>query len=245
MILTIVLATVAMSFSIAQNARDIVKKTDDKRLGTTSRSTLSLIVIRPTWQREMNLKVWTKGTGYLLILVTEPVRDRGTAFLKRDKEFWNWAPRIERNVKLPPSAMAQAWMGSDFSNDDLVKMSSMVDDYDHRLLADEAVDDRPAYKIEMIPKEETAVVWGKIITWIDKAEFLFLKTEYYDEDGELINTVLGSDIKSMGGRTITARIEIQPADEPGQKTILVYEDLEFDRPIVDGFFSLQNMRRVK
>ena len=247
--LIILIATLANSFLglplMAQTAKEIVEKADNKRLGTTSQSTISLTVIRPTWQREINLRVWTKENEYLLILITDPARDKGTTFLKRGKEFWNWIPRIERNVKLPPSAMAQAWMGSDFSNDDLVKMSSMVEDYDQRLLGEELVDERNAFRIEMIPKEEAAVVWGKIITWIDREEFLFLKTEYYDEDGELINTVYGKDIRTMGGRTVTSKLEIQPTDEPDAKTVLVYQDLKFNEPIPDNFFSLQNMKRIK
>lgn len=245
-IITVVLGSVLLSLTIvAQTAKDLIEKADKKRMGSTSESTISLAVIRPNWQREMGLKVWSKGNEYLLILITEPARDQGTTFLKRGKEFWNWIPRIERNVKLPPSAMMQSWMGSDFSNDDLVKMSSMVEDYNHQLLGEEEVDGRDAYKIEMIPKEEAAVVWGKITTWIDKAESLFLKTEYYDEDNELINTVLGKDIKTMGGRTVTSRLEIQPADDPENKTVLVYRDMKFDEPMADNFFSLQNMKRVK
>jgi outer membrane lipoprotein-sorting protein len=243
---SLVLAGIAFPLrnASAQSAKEIVQKADQKRMGNTSRSTISLSVIRPTWQRDMNLKVWTKGNEYLLILITEPARDEGTAFLKREKEFWNWIPRIERNVKLPPSAMAQDWMGSDFSNDDLVKMSSIVEDYNHQLLGEESLDGRTAYKIEMIPKEEAAVVWGKVITWIDKEEFLFLKTEYYDEDGELINTMFGKDIKTMGGRAVTSRLEIQPADEADHKTVLVYRELEFDEPMADNFFSLQNMKVI-
>lgn len=229
----------------AQTAKEIIQQADDKRLGTTSESVIHLTIIRPNWNREMSLKTWTKGKKYLMILITEPARDKGTVFLKREKEFWNWIPRIERNVKLPPSAMAQAWMGSDFSNDDLVKMSSMVEDYDQTLLGEEEVDGEMAYKIEMIPKEESAVVWGKIITWVHKKEMLFVKTEYYDEDDELVNTVLGKDIKKMGDRTVTALLEIIPADEPGNKTTLVYEKLVFNEDIADRFFSLQNMKRVK
>lgn len=231
--------------SLGQNAKSIVEKADKKRLGNTSQSSLSLTVIRPSWKREMGLDVWTKGDDFLLILINSPTRDKGTTFLKRGKEFWNWIPRIERNIKLPPSAMAQAWMGSDFSNDDLVKMSSMVDDYTHQLLGEEIVGGRDAYKIQLIPEEEAAVVWGKIITWVDKAEYLFLKTEYYDEDNELINTVFGKEIKTMGGRTVTSRLEIQPADKVDTKTVLVYHSLTFDEPLSDGFFSLQNMKRIR
>lgn len=229
----------------AQDATTIIQQADDKRMGNTSQSTIFFTIIRPNWSREMAIKTWTKGKEYLMILINEPKRDKGTAFLKRGKEFWNWIPRIERNVKLPPSAMAQAWMGSDFSNDDLVKMSSLVEDYDQKLLAEEELDSVMTYKIEMIPKEESAVVWGKIITWVHQKEMLFLRTEYYDEDGDLINTVLGKDIKKMGDRTVTATLEIIPADEPENKTTLVYEKLEFNKPIAAQFFSLQNMKRVK
>lgn len=229
----------------SQNAKEIVQKADDKRMGTSSQSTIHMTIIRPNWKREMTLKTWTKEKQYLMILITEPARDKGTVFLKRDKEFWNWIPRIERNVKLPPSAMMQAWMGSDFSNDDLVKMSSMVEDYDHKLIEEEQIDGNLAYKIELLPKEESAVVWGKIITWIHKKEMLFLKTEYYDEDNDLVNTVIGKDIKIMGGRTVTATLEIIPADEPGNKTTLVYDKLLFNEDIDEQFFSLQNMKRIK
>ena len=229
----------------AQDATTIIQQADDKRMGETSESIIHIAIIRPNWKREMTLKTWTKGKDYLMILIREPARDRGTVFLKRDKEFYNWIPRIERNVKLPPSAMAQAWMGSDFSNDDLVKMSSLVEDYDQKLLGDEVLDGNKTYKIEMIPKEESAVVWGKIITWVHQKEMLFLKTEYYDEDGDLINTVLGKDIKKMGDRTVTATLEITPADKPENKTTLIYEKLEFDKAVSDQFFSLQNMKRVK
>ena len=121
----------------------------------------------------------------------------------------------------------------------------MVADYDHTLLGEEEIDSNQAFKIEMIPKEESAVVWGKIITWIHKEEMLFLKTAYYDEDNELVNTVLGKDIKLMGDRTVTALLEIIPADEPDNKTTLVYEKLVFNKDIADQFFSLQNMKRIK
>ena len=229
----------------AQDATAIIQQADDKRMGETSQSTIRLTITRPNWTREMTLKTWTKNKAYLLILITEPARDKGTVFLKRNNEIWNWVPRIERNIKLPPSAMMQAWMGSDFSNDDLVKMSSLVEDYNHTLLGEEKINGIPTYKIELIPKEESAVVWGKIITWIHKTEMLFLKTEYYDEDNDLINTMLGTDIKTMGDRTVTAHIELIPAENPGNKTTLVYEDLRFNEKIDDLFFSLQNMKRLK
>lgn len=213
--------------------------------GKTSAGEMKMKIIRPSWSREITMKSWTKGETLALILITGPARDKGTAFLKRNKEIWNWQPSIDRVIKLPPSMMMQSWMGSDFTNDDLVQESSVIKDYTHRLIGAEKIADRDCYKIELIPKEEAAVVWGKVICWIDKKDFIEMKVECYDEDGYLVNTLYGKQIKSLGGKILASVLEVTPAAEPGHKTIIEYLRLEFDQNIDDGFFSQQNMKRVK
>lgn len=227
------------------SAREIVSRADAKVRGKTSQGEMKMTIVRPSWTREMSMKSWSKGTDYSLILVTAPARDKGTATLKREKEIWNWQPSIDRVIKLPPSMMMQSWLGSDFTNDDLIRESSMVEDYTQKLLGSETIDGRTSYKIEMIPHEDAPVVWGKLLTWIDKEEFIQLKTEFYDEDGYLVNTMLGKNIREMGGKTLATRLEVVPADEEGHKTVVEYLDMEFDKPIPESFFSLQNMKRVK
>lgn len=230
---------------VQDSAKSIIEKADNKRLGKTSSRTMTLKIIRPKWTREIDLKLWTKGNDLMMILATAPARDKGMAFLKRGYEIYNWIPRIERSIKLPPSSMMQSWMGSDFTNDDLVKQSSMVKDYSHKLIGKEEINGREAYKILLEPKEEATVVWGKVEAWVDMDEYLFLKLAYYDEKGELVNTLFGKNIKTMGGRTITSIIEVTPADEPENKTILEYTSIEFDKPINDTFFSLGNLENIK
>jgi outer membrane lipoprotein-sorting protein len=227
------------------DAKEIVRKADEKMRGLSNRAEMKMTIIRPSWTREMTMKTWGKGEDYALVLVTAPARDKGTAFLKRGREMWNWQPTIDRVVKMPPSMMSQSWLGSDFKNDDLVQQTSVVNDFSHRLLGAETIEGRACHKIELVPREDAAVVWGKIIVWIDKTDYLELKTEFYDEDGYLVNTMLGKDIKTMGGRVLPARLEVIPADEPGHKTILEYIWIEFDKPMEDSFFSVQNMKRVK
>ncbi|PHN06288.1 outer membrane lipoprotein-sorting protein [Flavilitoribacter nigricans] len=227
------------------SAREIVAKADQKVRGETSQGSMKMTIIRPTWTREMSMKTWSKGTDYSLILVTGPARDKGTATLKRDKEIWNWQPSIDRVIKLPPSMMMQSWLGSDFTNDDLVRESSVVEDYAQRLLGSETIDGLPTYKIELIPNEDAPVVWGKVIVWIDKTDFIQLKTEFYDEDGYLVNTMLGKNIKVLGGKKLASRMEVIPAEEEGHKTVVEYLSMEFDQPISENFFSLQNLKRVK
>jgi len=191
------------------------------------------------------MKSWSKGDDYFLIYITAPAKDKGQVFLKRKKEMWNWVPSIERMIKIPPSMMMQSWMGSDFTNDDLVKQSSIVNDYSHKLLGEETIRDQVCYKIELIPYPDAPVVWGKIISWITKEGFNFWKSEYYDEDGFLVNIETASDLKDFGDRTLPSRMEIIPADEEGKKTILLFKQMEFNKPIDDSFFTQQNMKRIR
>ncbi len=245
MIKTILLFLIIGTFAIGQTAQEIVKKSNDNNLGITSQGVSKMIVVRPDWSREVEMKSWSKGTDYYLIYITSPARDKGQVFLKRKQELWNWMPSIGRMIKLPPSMMMQSWMGSDFTNDDLLKQSSLVTDYKHTIVAEETIYNHKTWKIEFIPKPDAPVVWGKIVMWITKAHYLQIKVEYFDETLELVNTMLGSKIKNIGDRMLPTKMEMIPADKPGNKTILEYSTIVFDKPIPDRFFSQQNMKKVK
>ena len=140
--------------------------------------------------------------------------------------------------------MSQGWMGSDYTNDDILRESSLVNDYDHQIIGEENLGGRECYKIEMIAREDASIVWGKQIRWIDKKDFLVLKAELYDEDGFLVRTETGSDIKIMDGRAITSKIELVPEDEPQNKTVVEIREIRFNLPVDESFFSQQNMKRV-
>lgn len=228
----------------AQSAYEIVKKADEKMRGATSQATMTIRTVRPTWSRAMEVKTWMKGTTYALILIQSPARDKGTTFLKKKKEVWNWLPTLERTVKLPPSMMSQSWMGTDFTNDDLVKESSALEDYTHSIIGDTSIDGRPSWKILFRPRPEAAVVWGKLVVCIDKKDFLELYTEFYDEDGALLNRMRGYEVKVMDGRLIPTRMEMIPEGKRGQKTEIIYRSIRFNRPINDNFFSLENMKQL-
>lgn len=231
--------------SIEIGAKEYVRKADEKRRGNSSQAIMSVQIIRPNWSRTFSLKTWTKYADYTMVQITAPVKDKGIVYLKRKKEVWNWIPSIERNIKLPPSMMSQSWMGTDFTNDDLVKQASLVDDYEHTLLGEEVIDGRTCYKIQLLPIESAAVVWGKVILWVDKNDYLILRGEYFDEEGMLINTLTASDVKPLGGRLLPSRLEMKPSDKPGNATVLIYESLKFDASISDDFFTSQNMSRLK
>ena len=159
--------------------------------------------------------------------------------------MWNWIPNISRMIKIPPSMMSQGWMGSDYTNDDILKESSIVVDYTHKIIGEEKINGTDCYKIELIPKEDATVVWGKVIKWISKKEYWQLKNEYYDEDFELVRTELASEIKQFGDRKLPSYLEIIPEDKPGQKTVVKVIKSEFNININESFFSQQNMKRVR
>jgi outer membrane lipoprotein-sorting protein len=230
--------------SFSQDAKEIVKKADDKMRGTTMQAEMIIKTTRPTWSREMQCKTWTKGNNLAMIIIKSPAKDKGIVFLKKKKEVWNWMPTLERNIKLPPSMMSQSWMGTDFTNDDLVKESSVVEDYDHIIIGDTVIQNRSCYTIRLIPKPETAVVWSKVILCIDKKDFLELNSRFFDEDGKLINTMNSYDIKLMHDRVIPTRFEMIPTDKKGQKTEMIYINIQYNKPIDDNFFSVEKMKTL-
>lgn len=229
----------------SQDASEIVKKAYDKERGLSSQGEMTMTIVRPTWTRTLKMKMWGKGTDFSMTLITYPAKEKGQTFLKRKIELWSWSPTISRMVKLPPSMMSQGWMGSDYTNDDILKESSIVIDYTHKLLGSEKLEGYDCYKIEMIPKETAKVVWGKVYKWISKSEYLQLKTEYFDEDGYKVKSDIGKNIKNMGGRMLPSIIEIIPEDDEGKKTIVEINSIVFDIKIDDSFFSQQNMQKIR
>ena len=245
LLLAFCLLSMANATAQTLTATQIVQRADDNRRGKSSFSEITMTIVRPTWTREIGIRAWSLGTDFSLTLITSPARDRGQTFLKRGRDLWNWQPSINRMIRMSSSVMGQSWMGSDFTNDDMIRESSIVNDYTHQLAGRERVREFDCFKIILTPKEDAAVVWGKVITWISTTDFVEIKTEFYDEDNFLVNTFNGFDIKSFGTRRLATRVEVVPAERPNQKTVTTINNFEFDINIDESFFSQQNMRRVR
>lgn len=229
----------------AQDATEIIKKADEKMRGESLNSRMKMTIIRPQWSRSLSMKSWEKGDRYSLILITAPPRDDGIAFLKRGNDLWQWLPSIQRTIKIPNSMMNQSWMGSDFTNDDLVREASVVDDYTHTFLSDTIIDGKPAYRVQMVPRPKAPVVWDKVIVYVTKDQHNFRKQLFYGENGELINIMNLNQIEEMDGREIPTSWEMIPVDKPGHRTMMEIQSIDFDVEINDEFFSLQNLRRIR
>ena len=226
-------------------AVEIIKKADEKVRGKTNHTVMEMQIVRPTWSRTISMKSWSNGLDYSMTYIMTPAKDKGQVFMKRETEMWNWMPSIGRMIKIPASMMSQGWMGSDYTNDDILKESSIVRDYNHSIEKEEVVEGMNCYKIKMIPMEEAAVIWEKVYKWITKDEFIQIKSEYYDEDGDLVKSDFGYEFKEMGGRLIPSRVEIVPAGEEGKKTVILMKEVEFDIELPTTFFSQQNMKRIR
>jgi outer membrane lipoprotein-sorting protein len=230
---------------LAESASDIVQKSDQAMRGDSSYSESTMEIIRPNWTRSMTMKSWTKGTDLSLVLVTAPAKDKGSAFLKRQREMWNWVPSIERIIKIAPSMLSQSWMGSDFTNDDLINQSSIVVDYQHELKAEKVFDGDNVWVIDAVAKPDAPVVWSKVTLWISKSTYLQRKVEFYDEFEERVNVLTTYDVKVLGGRKLATRMEMQPLDKPDNKTVLTTHQAQFDFEIDDSFFSQQKMKTLR
>ncbi|ENG7517148.1 outer membrane lipoprotein-sorting protein [Vibrio harveyi] len=236
----------SISFTaVAESTFDIVQKSDQAMRGDSSYTESTMEIIRPDWTRSMTMKSWTKGTDLSLVLVTAPAKDKGSASLKRQREMWNWVPSIERVIKIAPSMLSQSWMGSDFTNDDLINQSSIVVDYQHELKGEDTFDGDKVWMIDAVAKPDAPVVWSKVTLWISKSTYLQRKVEFYDEFDERVNVMKTYDVKELGGRKLATRMEMQPLDKPENKTVLITHQAQFDFDIDDSFFSQQQMKSLR
>jgi outer membrane lipoprotein-sorting protein len=233
-------------FAQQLSATDIIRKTDEKFKGEMSGySVMTMTIIRPAWQRTVEFKSWSMDDDYALTLITGPAREKGQTFLKRKNEMWSWNPAINRLIKLPPSMMSQGWMGSDYTNDDILRESSVVDDYIHTIEGEEDIDGRMCYRIKLLAKEDAGVLWSHQLWWVDKKEFIALKAELFDEDGLLVRTEYGKEIKILDGRLLPTLLELIPAENPGNKTVLKIIEMKFNVRMEESFFSQQNMKTIR
>ncbi|MBT8344931.1 MAG: outer membrane lipoprotein-sorting protein [Desulfofustis sp.] len=222
----------------------LVQKAFDYWRGMSSYSEFSMTIHRPDFERTMVLKGWTKGRSDALFFVLQPPKDAGNGSLKKGKDMWSYNPKINRAIKLPPSMMSQSWMGSDFSNDDLAKTDSILQDYDHRIIAREMMDGHQVYTVESIAREDAPVVWGKQVLRI-RDDFILLSEKFFDEDMELVKQMTAEDLVTFAERIFPKTWIMRRVDESDRFTRLEYQYLEFDLEIEDRVFTLASLKSKK
>lgn len=223
----------------------LMRQMDRMWRGDTSQATLSMEVTTRHYKRSMKMEVWSKGKSHSLLVIRKPKKDRGIATLKAGKNIWNYLPKINRTTKIPASMMASAWMGSHFTNDDLIKESHYEDDFDSSLTFEGERDGQPIYEVTSTPKPDAAIVWGKIVMEIRQNPLTPIKALYYDEEGVQIRVIYFDQLSVVDGRELPMRITVIPEDKPEESTVIHYHDITFDIPLDEQHFSLRNLRQQR
>lgn len=248
-IILIVICMIAMGVLFAQSDSDqklidkIIEKQDELYRSETSHANMVMEITTPHWERTLELEAWTEGMEKSFILIKSPEKEKGTATLRVGDEMWNYLPRTDKVMKIPPSMMMSSWMGSDFTNDDLVRESSLEEDYNATIFEPENPVDSLIY-VRLTPKEDTPIVWAKIEFAVTKDSYLPVWEKFYNERDELIRVMKFKDVQTIGGKTIPTVMELIPQDEEG-KTVVRYKDVEFNIPLDDDIFTLRNLKKTR
>ena len=219
--------------------QELIRQIETQYQGETSRAIMHMKIITAAWSRELTMESWSEGRDKFLAVIREPQKEEGTATLKINDDMWNYLPKIDRLMKIPSSLMGDNWMGSHLTNDDLVKENKIDQLYTFET---KAVQDSIA-TIICIPNPDAAVVWDRVLYTINVPKKIPVSIDYYDEDGELVRTMIFDQVQNISGRWIPLRMVVQPIDKPNEKTELLYENLEFNIMLPDNLFSITSLRR--
>lgn len=219
--------------------KSIIKKVESQYQADTSFAVMQMNIKKDSWKRSITMNSWGKGRDKFLTKIIEPKKERGTASLKIDKNMWNYLPKIDRIIKIPSSLMGDSWMGSHFTNDDLVKSDKVDELYQFTVLKE----NKKSAVVESLPKEDAAVVWGKIVYHLDLDKQIATKVEYFDEDMELVRTMTLDQVKLIKGKYIPTHLMILPKDEPEEYTEIIYKELQLDIPLKKVKFSVRYLKK--
>jgi len=226
-------------------ATQIIAKMEQHLYSQSTEMEMDINIVKPNFNRQMHIKLWSAGQENAMVLVLSPDRDKGTVYLKNGKDVWYYVPSVKKHVKLPANMMMQNFMGSDMTNNSLLQEGSLSRDYTHKLLGETFVRGAACYKVELTPKPEVAVVWQKMIVEITKSDFVQVRAEFFDEDNTLTNIFEGYDIKTFGSKKMPSRMRFTPQQQKNQYTEVQYISVNFNPTLPEGFFSKQNMATLK
>jgi len=225
------------------SAKEILDKIDDLYRGQASHGRMSMAITTAHWTRTLELEFWSQGKDKSLIRILAPTKEKGTATLRVGSDLWNYLPKVKRVIKLPSSMMSASWMGSHFTNNDLVKESRMAEDYTFEVSFQGRRRGEDLIEVTCLPKPEAAVVWGKVLVEVRLSDYQPLLLTYFDEVMKPARTMTFAEYKTLGGRLLPARMTIVPADKPEEKTVVEYQTIEFEPELAPEVFSLRNLQR--
>ena len=241
-ILVTTFCLLSLSATSQPKVEDIIRHIDQLYRSKTSEAEMEMHIVTPHYERTLKMQVWTKGMDKTFIRITAPKKEQGVATLRLKNEMWNYLPKVNKTMKISPSMMMGSWMGSDFTNDDLVRESSLIDDYTYQMVTPEEASEDLLY-VELIPKEDSAIVWGKIITAVRANDYIPMWQRFYDEKGKLMRVLNFKEVKKFGGKTVPSVMEMIPQNRDGHKTFVRWVNAKFDTKIDDKVFTRRNLQK--
>jgi outer membrane lipoprotein-sorting protein len=223
-----------------------IKPAEDLMRADNTYTEITMDIVTPDWKRQLSMRNWGDRLGKRsFIQILSPARDENTTFLRLDRQLWMYLPRAERTIKVPPSMMMQSWMGSDFSNDDLVQESSYVTDYTHEFKGMEEVEGLQCYVIILVPKPEAPITWGKVEIAVSSDPFVPVRYQFFNRRMEMRKQMIMSEIKRFGSRELPTVWTMTTADKEGHQTIIRVNKMEFNLDLPERVFTRQYLRNPR
>ena len=217
---------------------------DDLHRGDHSHGVMTMQVKTKHWTRSIEMEAWSKGKDYSLVRILAPKKERGTATLKVRENLYTYLSKTGRTIKITGGMMAGSWMGSHFTNDDLVKSTRMSEDYDFELTGAGKKKGTAVFQFTLTPKADVAVVWGKIVVTVRQEDLQPVEEIYFDEEGKQVRAMTFDDYREVGGRLLPLRMLMRPLDGSGEFTLITYEKLSFDVKLEQSLFTVESLRAL-
>ena len=238
----LLLCTLAPAREPPPDIEAVIKHIDQLYRSETNHADIEMHIVTPHWERTLAMTIWTQGMQKTFIRITAPKKEQGVATLRIGNEMWNYLPKTNKVMKIPPSMMMGSWMGSDFTNDDLVRESSMLKDYTYQFVTPEDASPDHLY-VQLVPKEDSPIVWGKIVAAVQASDYIPVWQRFYDEKGNLMRVMNFKEIKTFAGKTLPSVMEMLPQNKEGHKTVVRWLNATFDSEIDGKIFTRRNLQR--
>ena len=228
----------------ALDATEIIKRSEEAVRGNSQVALVEIVIKTRKWTRSLEMKSWeNRITKKSFSEITAPEKDAGNRFLLIDQDMRQYVPKLKKDIKISPSMMLQSWMGSDFTNDDIIKESSITKDYFHTLDGSAEVEGEQCYRIILKPRPGAAVVWGKIVYYARRADYLPVREEFYNEHGVMKKFMVCGGFRVMHDRVIPTMYKMQTVGKEDRYTQMNIRSVRFNENIPAMVFTLQNLKR--
>ncbi len=218
---------------------ELSRSLDEMYRSSASHGRITMHIKTPDYERKLEMEVWSRGKDKTLVRILSPRKEKGVATLKKGKEMWNWLPKIKRTIRVPPSMMMSSWMGSDLTNDDLVRESSWETDYTATVTPGGEGEICLTYERQ----KDAAVAWDRVIGCFDAVKLIPLRLDFFDDKGRKARTIEYTEVRDLGGRMLPTKMSVIPHTKQGHRTEIVYADMSFDADVPDDLFTLSRLRR--